>query len=502
MLFLPGGRYFLILYHIQINLSILLIAIAFEMYLDNSMQILYNNLNTKIGGTMKSTIMRFIACLLALITLLSSFAACADTGDRDDVTTEPLSTEAPVQEETTAEETEPKVYLTINPANAASVTIVRSDSVPKLSTMLDLFTAFRKEMNNRFGATFGIGTDFVAPGKSVDDKIEILVGDTIRDASAELKTKLNALGSHGFGIIVRGNKIAVNGTTFYLLYQGLDYLLENFVTKDDAGNISLVLEEDFECFVKTEEGYISPEEVMASGREMAFYPIETLANVPEAQGCAVMQGGGSDGKYAYYAMINKSTTPETGMIYKYDVNTWELVAKSKPMPSGHTNDITYDSKNHRLVISFCSASDGYKGLVFVNPDTLEFIEYIVCPTSNRGVCYLPETNQYLFATGYTFHLTDENFNTIKSTTDGYAKLTTQGFYCDGKYIFDPRWQSGARFQTITINTLEGEFIAAVPLYNIDGEPENIFRDGNSFVMGCNKSDSVFRLVLLYKNWWE
>ena len=100
------------------------------------------------------------------------------------------------------------------------------------------------------------------------------------------------------------------------------------------------------------------------------------------------------------------------------------------------------------------------------------------------------------------HLTDENFNTIKSTVDGYAELTTQGFYCDGTYIFDPRWKSGARYQTITINTLDGKFIAAVPFYNVDGEPENIFRDGNSFVMGCNKSDTVFRLMLLYKDWWQ
>jgi hypothetical protein len=340
------------------------------------------------------------------------------------------------------------------------------------------------------------------PGQSADDMSEILVGITTREASVELKSKLDALGSHGFGIIVRGNKIAIDGTTFDMLYMGLDYFLENYITKDESGNLQIKLEDGFEYLEKREEGYISPEEVMASGREMAFYSIEKLADIPTYNGCDVQQGGGSDGKYAYYAMINKSTTPETGMIYKFDKETWELVAKSKPMPSGHTNDITYDSKNHRLVISFCSASDSYKGLVFVNPDTLEFIEYVVCPTSNRGVCYLPATNQYLFATGYTFHLTDENFNTIKSTVDGYAELTTQGFYCDGTYIFDPRWKSGARYQTITINTLDGKFIAAVPFYNVDGEPENIFRDGNSFIMGCNKSDAVFRLALLYKNWWE
>lgn len=453
---------------------------------------------------MKSTIKRFTACFLALITLLSSFAACADTGKEEPITTEPLSTEAPVQVETTVEETEPapKVYLTVNAASSGSVSVVRSDSIQKLTTQLDLCTAFHKEINKRLGATFTIRTDFVTPGQSVDDNIEILVGDTVREASVELSSKFESLGSHGFGIIVRGNKIAVDGTTFDMLYKGLDHLLENFVTKDESGNPQIKLEDGFEYFEKTENGYISPEEVMASGREMAFYSIEKLADVPTYNGCDVLQGGGSDGKYAYYAMINKSTTPETGMIYKFDKETWELVAKSKPMPSGHTNDITYDSKNHRLVISFCSASDNYKGLVFVNPDTLEFIEYVTCPTSNRGVCYLPETNQYLFATSYTFHLTDENFNTIKSTTDGYKELTTQGFYCDGKYIFDPRWKSGARYQTITINTLDGKFIAAVPFYNVDGEPENIYRDGNSFIMGCNKSDAVFRIALLYKKWWE
>jgi hypothetical protein len=452
---------------------------------------------------MKLSLLRLGAFTLALVTLLSAFTAC-NAGEEDTITTEEVTTASPILEETTAEETEPapKVYLTITPGEAAGVTIIRSDDIQKLTTQLDLFTAFRKEINKRFGATFGIGTDFVMPGQSADDMSEILVGITTREASVELKSKLDALGSHGFGIIVRGNKIAIDGTTFDMLYMGLDYFLENYITKDESGNLQIKLEDGFEYLEKREEGYISPEEVMASGREMAFYSIEKLADIPTYNGCDVQQGGGSDGKYAYYAMINKSTTPETGMIYKFDKETWELVAKSKPMPSGHTNDITYDSKNHRLVISFCSASDSYKGLVFVNPDTLEFIEYVVCPTSNRGVCYLPATNQYLFATGYTFHLTDENFNTIKSTVDGYAELTTQGFYCDGTYIFDPRWKSGARYQTITINTLDGKFIAAVPFYNVDGEPENIFRDGNSFIMGCNKSDAVFRLALLYKNWWE
>lgn len=141
------------------------------------------------------------------------------------------------------------------------------------------------------------------------------------------------------------------------------------------------------------------------------------------------------------------------------------------------------------------------GIVFVNPDDLSFIEYIDVPTLSRALDYIPEKNQYVLAAGYNFYLTDENFNTVSTFTCGYPKLTTQGLCTDGKYIYDPRWQSGAKYQTITINTLDGKFVGAIPLYGIDGEPENIFRDGNSFVMGCNKSDAVFRLALLYKDWW-
>lgn len=473
--------------------------------LDKSRKILYNSLIKHFGGNMKSFAFRMAALLLAIITLIPAFAACTPSAQSEVTTEAPVNTEAPATDPETTPETEPapKSYLTINAENASSVTIVRSDALPtKLSTALSLFTSFRKEINKRFGVEFDINTDIVMPDQSMDDEIEILVGDTVRDASIELDAKLAALGSNGFGIIVRGNKIAVSGTSLYLTYMGLDYLLDNLMSTDDSGKLQIKLEDGFEYIEKTDYDYPDPEEVIKSGKEYAFYSIEKLASVPTNGGYSVLQGGGSDGKYAYYAMINKATTPETAMIYKFDMATWELVAKSKSMPSAHTNDITYDSKNHRLVISYCSATDGYKGIVTVNPDTLEFIEYIVAPTVNRGVTYLPETNQYLFAQSYTFHLTDENFNTISSFTCGYPTLTTQGFYCDGKYIYDPRWKSGSRYQTITINTLDGQFIGAIPFYNVDGEPENIFRDGNSFVMGCNNSDSVFRIALLYKNWWD
>ena len=455
---------------------------------------------------MKSFLLRTAALTLALISLLAYLPACNSEETDETTIAESVSTVAQVIEETTTEETElaPKVYLTVNAANASAVTIVRSNGIPAtLSTELALYTAFRKEINNRFGADFALNTDSIS---NDPNNIEIIVGDTTREVSLELVNSQATQEKPWFGIIVRGNKIAVNGSSLYLVFKALDCLITDLTSTDESGNLQIKLEDGFTHIVNADSDYPDPEEVMNSGREYAFYSIEKLASVPTKGNYSVLQGGGTDGKYAYYAMINKSTAPETSMIYKFDLKTWELVATSKSLPTAHTNDITYDSKNHRLVVAYCSSKDGTTmsspGIVFVNPDDLSFIEYIDAPTISRGLDYLPEKNQYILAAGYTFYLTDEKFNTISSFVCGYPQLTTQGMCTDGKYIYDPRWKSGSRYQTITINTLDGKFIAAVPFYNVDGEPENLFRDGNSFVMGCNNSDAVFRIALLYKNWWE
>ena len=96
------------------------------------------------------------------------------------------------------------IGITIDAQGAAAYTVVRSDEIANNTTDLALFTAFRKELNARVGGTFGIGTDFVMPDKSVDGKPEILVGNTSRELSLELKAKLDALEKHGFGIKVEG----------------------------------------------------------------------------------------------------------------------------------------------------------------------------------------------------------------------------------------------------------------------------------------------------------
>ncbi len=445
---------------------------------------------------MKKSFIRLGLISLAVLMILPYFAACTEDPISEESTFPPETTEIP--------DTEPvKTDVVISPENAGSVNIIRSQELRSGSLYVKLCIDFRKELEKRLSAKLNLKDDFMMPNQTIDpDAPEIIVGDTIREESIALNEKIAATGKNSYGIYVKGQKIAVGGTSPHLVYLALEYLLKNFIFEDASGNKQLKLEDGFEYIETAEYNYPTPSEVINSGRDFAFYTVEKIAKIPTTSGFTTVQGGGSDGKYAYYCVINKSTSPETAIIHKFDMSTWELVATSGTIESMHSNDIAYDSKNHRLVISCCSSSDNYRGLVFVDPDTLKSTGYIIAPTAGRAIDYIPEKNQYIIATNYSYFITNENFETIDVKPDGFPQLTTQGFCTDGEIIYDPRWDNKASHQTISVNTVDGKFIGAVPLYDIVGEPESIFIDGDTFIMGCNNSNAVYRLVLTYTDWWN
>ncbi len=443
---------------------------------------------------MKNALLRALALSLALFMLTPTFAACGSNEEPEVTTADTAGSTAPVDP--------PVTKITVNGENIESVRLVRSDDLKTGSPEVSIFTAFSEQMRKAFGAQPELGTDFFKAGLTAEEAdIEIVIGDTKREASKLFNDKLKAIGKPAYGISVSEGKICVSGTSVYLTYMALDHLLRELVTKDADGKAQISLDIGFELIEQAKANFPSLEEVMSSGREYALYSLGRLVKIPSQNGYSGIQGGGTDGKYAYYASINSSSAPGMAVIRKYDMTTWELVATSEPIPSEHSNDITYDSKNGRLVLSTCIAGDGYRGIVTVDPDTLKFIEYIEANYATRGVVYLPEKDQYLFAVSYGYAIMNDKFEFVSAFDDGYPNLTTQGLDVGGKYIFDPRWEPKAKHQTVVVHTVDGQFVGAIPLYGIEGEPENIICDGDSFIMGCNGSNSVFRLALLYKNWW-
>ena len=132
-----------------------------------------------------------------------------------------------------------------------------------------------------------------------------------------------------------GNKLAIVGTGTYQSYLALDYVLTQLLDGTD-----LSLEDGFE-YISEDNGMdtFDLDTLIAMNKGISFVNVKKLiTKIPAKKpGYSVMQGGGTDGKYAYVALINKSVSPEHSLIYKYDLETLELVKVSEPLPTCHTN---------------------------------------------------------------------------------------------------------------------------------------------------------------------
>ncbi len=437
---------------------------------------------------------KFLTLALAFVMLFST-VACSTNVDPKDSNTDP-STDAPTGDAKVDEV--PETFFVAN-GGESGYSVVRADEAA--ATIKTLSIEFRAELEKRVGSTISIGNDFLMPGNDPDPTAkEILIGDTNREESVKLRALLDAAGEgERFAVYAAGPKVAVIGTSTYMTYKGLCHLLDGIVTDAD-GNAVLELTKGYEYVsdVYTVATFDIAEE-QAAGRNLVFNVGKKVAKLPNNDGYGTLQGGGSDGTYAYYAMIN--STNDNAYIYKYRIDTWELVKRSGALPTVHSNDITYDPVNNRLVLSTCTANDGYLGVCTVDADTLELIDSFKIGVPIRALDYLPGENRYLLGTNFYFTLTDENFNVIQKIDCPGKNYTSQGLCCDGKYIYDVRYIKSSTTHCVVVQGLDGTYYGEITLNGAPSEPENMFRHGDIFYIGCNGADSVYEVELLPEHYW-
>lgn len=210
-----------------------------------------------------------------------------------------------------------------------------------------------------------------------------------------------------------------------------------------------------------------------TAENFVFTVSEVLASVPAEGEYRYAQGGGTDGTYAYFAMAAKNQAEEKAVLYKYDLNTWELTAVSEPLPLGHANDITFDPVNNRLIISHCSMFQGR--LCYVDPETLTYLGHGKSSLKNRAVEYLPDTGELLIASGFEFCFLNEKLKITRHFACGNGQYVSQGLCCDGTYIYDVRWDDENKTARIIVHDMDGNYIGDFPVAGAPGEPESIFR---------------------------
>ncbi len=171
----------------------------------------------------------------------------------------------------------------------------------------------------------------------------------------------------------------------------------------------------------------------SSVKSISFSSELILDDVHEGQN-TILQGGCTDGKYAYFCSDNPNA--DTCSVSKYRIGSWEEVARSTSVKLDHANDITYNKDKDCLVV--CHNSPVKTRVSFVNKKTLEVIETFDISLKIYSITYNAKTNQYAVGISSTFDfaILDKDFNVIKTISGVKPKSTIkQGMDSDGKYLY-------------------------------------------------------------------
>ena len=170
-------------------------------------------------------------------------------------------------------------------------------------------------------------------------------------------------------------------------------------------------------------------------------------------------------------------------IHKINLETWETVKISEPLKMYHANDLAYDAKHHRLVISHCDIHPDEVSIV--DPDTLEVIEVKTIPQRHFSITYNAAKGMYVVGKSltYDFVLLDDDFQPVELLPgeDGHIK---QGLECDDDYIYF--FQTGVRYNWIFVFDWDGVFLRKIPVPMV-GESENLFVRGDHFIGAFNNN---------------
>ena len=439
---------------------------------------------------------RWAALLLAILMLCT---ACSTNGNDEESTTPPVESGA---EETTDAVTEaPKEMLTIAEKSKTEFGVILPDEAN--GAYLSLFSSFLRAFKEKYGALIVSTSDLMSQIRpSAPGTKEIILGNTVKAETAELNAKLSSAGGNRFGILVTDCKIIINGTSAYQCYLALDYFFSQFTSVDADGDPMASVESGFTYISEdTEDHRYTIEELLGSGREIAFAATEKVLRFQTKNGASTPQGGCTDGTYVYVGMMGSADGQDYGVIVKYDLSSGALLGYSEKLPLFHNNDLTYDAKHHRLVVA--TLDEGWKKISFVDPDTLQYIGDTLAPVGIRGIEYLPESNTYVAAShNVEIMILDENFNKISSHICADTTLMTQGLCSDGKYVYDPRFLEGKATHLVVVEDMSGKLLASAQLYGLaNTEPEHMFKLNGQLYIGCNHSGYLFAVEVVPQNWW-
>ena len=298
--------------------------------------------------------------------------------------------------------------------------------------------------------------------------------------------EINALSKGKLGLQVYGTKVAFDDIKISIDFNKIyDYMTVNkYQALDKASNGLLVNGmADFSILAST-KGYT----LSLKSKKIAILAKTSEFNL--SQGCC------SDGVYIYGAIRNSD---ETGVIIrKHKLSDGSYVATSKVLFLGHGNDLTYDSKNNRIVC----ARGGTLGneLIFIDPNTLTITGSVAIDTYAGAITYNEKYDCYAISRGgKTLEILNSDFEIIKTyTRTDKTGYTAQGMGSDDNYIYFPMSYQDKK-NVIVVYDWYGNYVMTIQS-DVTREAESMFWVNgkyyfahNYYLEGMNVWEGTFKI---------
>lgn len=237
------------------------------------------------------------------------------------------------------------------------------------------------------------------------------------------------------------------------------------------------------------------------------FEVKRASGVSEG-GYRAVQGGNSDGTYAYTAMGKKGSKTYCKIV-KTRLSDMKVVKVSGDLKLDHANDITFDPAHYRLVVTH---NDQHRKRVsFVNPDTLKVTGYkdISVPTTLKGAtkAQLSEIDGFCDVTymqdgkyagnfiavisgEHNFLVLDPNLKPIEYITVA-TRISNSHVYYQGAdningNLYIALYPKDNKYNNmIAIYDMDGEFKGKITL-NKGYELENVFHSGSTIYVTLYK----------------
>ena len=227
-----------------------------------------------------------------------------------------------------------------------------------------------------------------------------------------------------------------------------------------------------------------------------FFALDIYEHESTSGGFYVMQGGCTDGQYAYFVLegsnvlIDGENYKKGHVISKVDMATWQVVAVSEPMSLGHGNGMCYNPKRNQLVVAMCNDVentadlDETKCVALVDADTLELVEVRELALALNAIDYNPKRDLYVAGikgNSAAFAVLDADFVELGWYPGSNCGLGSQDVDCDDNYIYVGNSGVGVMpgMEVVKVYDWNGEYVG---IFRVDSvsEQEALFNHNGEY----------------------